>query len=211
MGFDRLALAVQPEDLGVPGRGADQPEQEADSRRLACPVWTEVAHDLAFGHLEVEIFERVESPYRLDSPSVRMAIVPIRATSWSSHNLGRRGTGTIVRGTWPRLSVRLRESDLRYAQRVIHLHLHSTCSDGLETPERVVELPVGSGCTAMALTDHDGLVGVVQAGARAASLGIGFVPGCEVSCSFEPGTMHALAYFVEPGEGRCNPSSSGSA
>ena len=84
---------------------------------------------------------------------------------------------------------------------VIDLHLHSTCSDGSETPERVVELASEAGCTAMALTDHDGLVGVVQAGARAASLGIGFVPGCEVSCSFEPGTMHALAYFVEPGEG----------
>jgi len=84
---------------------------------------------------------------------------------------------------------------------VIDLHLHSTCSDGSETPERVVELASEAGCTAMALTDHDGLAGVAQAAARAASLGIGFVPGCEVSCSFEPGTMHTLAYFVEPGEG----------
>jgi hypothetical protein len=84
---------------------------------------------------------------------------------------------------------------------VIDLHLHSTCSDGSETPERVVELASEAGCTAMALTDHDGLGGIVQAGARATSLGIGFVPGCEVSCFFEPGTMHALAYFVEPGDG----------
>ena len=84
---------------------------------------------------------------------------------------------------------------------VIDLHLHSTCSDGSETPETVVELAVAAGCTAMALTDHDGLAGVVRAGERAASLGIGFVPGCEVSCAFSPGTMHALAYFVEPGEG----------
>jgi len=84
---------------------------------------------------------------------------------------------------------------------VIDLHLHSTCSDGSETPERVVELASEAGCTAVALTDHDGLAGVVPSKARAASLGIGFVPGCEVSCSFEPGTMHALAYFVEPDEG----------
>ena len=53
----------------------------------------------------------------------------------------------------------------------------------------------------MALTDHDGLGGTAQAAAHAKSLGIGFVPGCEVSCEFSPGTMHALAYFVEPGEG----------
>ncbi|MGP8223379.1 MAG: PHP domain-containing protein [Acidimicrobiales bacterium] len=84
---------------------------------------------------------------------------------------------------------------------MIDLHLHSTCSDGSETPERVVELAVAAGCTAIALTDHDGLAGVAQAEARAGSLGIGFVPGCEVSCAFSPGTMHALAYFVEPGEG----------
>jgi hypothetical protein len=84
---------------------------------------------------------------------------------------------------------------------VIDLHLHSTCSDGSETPERVVELAVAAGCSAIALTDHDGLAGVVRAGTRAAGLGIGFVPGCEVSCAFSPGTMHALAYFVEPGDG----------
>ena len=84
---------------------------------------------------------------------------------------------------------------------VIDLHVHSTCSDGSETPETVVDLAVTAGCTAMALTDHDGLAGVVRAGERAASLGIGFVPGCEISCAFSPGTMHALAYFVEPGEG----------
>jgi predicted metal-dependent phosphoesterase TrpH len=84
---------------------------------------------------------------------------------------------------------------------VIDLHLHSTCSDGSETPEQVVELSAAAGCTAIALTDHDGLAGVATAGARAEALGVGFVPGCEISCAFSPGTMHALAYFVEPGEG----------
>ena len=82
---------------------------------------------------------------------------------------------------------------------MIDLHLHSTCSDGSETPERVVELAAAAGCTSIALTDHDGLAGVAQARTRAESLGLGFVPGCEVSCAFSPGTMHVLAYFVEPG------------
>lgn len=49
----------------------------------------------------------------------------------------------------------------------------------------------------MALTDHDGLTGVPRAKQRAQDLGVGFVPGCEVSCSFSPGTMHLLAYFAE--------------
>jgi predicted metal-dependent phosphoesterase TrpH len=84
---------------------------------------------------------------------------------------------------------------------VIDLHLHSTCSDGSESPGRVVELAVSAGCTAIALTDHDGLAGVPEAMNRAEELGIGFVPGCEISCAFSPGTMHVLCYFVEPGDG----------
>ncbi len=84
---------------------------------------------------------------------------------------------------------------------MIDLHVHSTCSDGSETPERIVELAAATGCTAVALTDHDGLAGVLRAQAHAASLGVSFVPGCEVSCAFAPGAMHILSYFVEPGDG----------
>jgi predicted metal-dependent phosphoesterase TrpH len=84
---------------------------------------------------------------------------------------------------------------------VIDMHLHSTCSDGSETPARVVELAAAAGCGAIALTDHDGLSGIAEARERAGSLGIGFVPGCEVSCAFSPGAMHVLGYFAEPGEG----------
>jgi len=84
---------------------------------------------------------------------------------------------------------------------VIDLHSHSSCSDGSERPARVVELAADAGCSAVALTDHDGLAGVAEAAERAGELGIGFVPGCEVSCSFEPGSMHMLCYFVEDGRG----------
>jgi predicted metal-dependent phosphoesterase TrpH len=84
---------------------------------------------------------------------------------------------------------------------MIDLHTHSTCSDGSDPPEQVVELAAAASCTAVALTDHDGLAGIEAAGKRAAELGIDFVPGCEVSCKFSPGTLHMLCYFVEPGEG----------
>jgi predicted metal-dependent phosphoesterase TrpH len=84
---------------------------------------------------------------------------------------------------------------------VIDLHVHSTCSDGSETPEKVVELAASAGCSAVALTDHDGLAGVDRARTRAESLGLVFAPGCEVSCAFSPGAMHILSYFVEPGDG----------
>ncbi|MHB1508902.1 MAG: PHP domain-containing protein [Acidimicrobiales bacterium] len=84
---------------------------------------------------------------------------------------------------------------------MIDLHTHSTCSDGSESPTRVVDLAHAAGCTAMALTDHDGLSGIAEARARAEKVGLEMIAGCEVSCRFEPGAQHILCYFAEPGDG----------
>ena len=81
---------------------------------------------------------------------------------------------------------------------MIDLHTHSTVSDGSESPERIVELAHQVGCSAVALTDHDSLAGVVRARARAHRLGIRLVPGCEVSCvPLATGGVHVLVYFVD--------------
>jgi 3',5'-nucleoside bisphosphate phosphatase len=81
---------------------------------------------------------------------------------------------------------------------VIDLHTHSDRSDGSEPPARVVELAHEVGCSALALTDHDTLEGLPAARARADSLGIRLVPGCEVSCvPVAGGGVHVLVYFVD--------------
>jgi predicted metal-dependent phosphoesterase TrpH len=79
---------------------------------------------------------------------------------------------------------------------VIDLHCHSSFSDGSDSPSRLCEIAVAAGCSALALTDHDTIDGLSEAAARAESLGIGFVAGCEVSCHYSPGTMHLLCHFV---------------
>jgi len=93
---------------------------------------------------------------------------------------------------------------------VIDLHTHSTVSDGSETPRRVVELAAEAGCSTLALTDHDSLRGLEEAGRVARELGVRLLPGCEVSCRKPApppgaraieGSVHVLVYFVEPGEG----------
>ncbi|GAC1536893.1 MAG: PHP domain-containing protein [Acidimicrobiales bacterium] len=84
---------------------------------------------------------------------------------------------------------------------MIDLHTHSSVSDGSDPPERIPELAAGAGCVAVALTDHDRLDGLPRAAARAAELGVEFVPGVEVSCDVPSGTMHLLVYWVEEGEG----------
>ncbi|HVX23085.1 MAG TPA: PHP domain-containing protein [Acidimicrobiales bacterium] len=84
---------------------------------------------------------------------------------------------------------------------MIDLHTHSTCSDGTDPPERIPELAAAAGCSAVALTDHDTLVGLAAARRRAAEVGVDLVPGCEVSCAFRGGSAHVLVYFVDDGDG----------
>lgn len=83
----------------------------------------------------------------------------------------------------------------------VDLHTHSTSSDGTDSPTAVVEAAVRAGLNAVALTDHDTLEGIAEAQAAADRLGIELVPGTEISCEFEPGTMHMVILFLEPGRG----------
>ena len=100
----------------------------------------------------------------------------------------------------------------------VDFHLHSSFSDGSETPQTIVKLMIGAGLRAFALTDHDTTKGIVQAAAlleklqqepdRLRSLVNSatfdtifpsslpeFFPGVELSCEFEGQEVHVLAYF----------------
>lgn len=70
---------------------------------------------------------------------------------------------------------------VRYAE----LHAHSAFSflDGASTPEELVEEAVRLDLRAIALTDHDGLYGVVRFAEAAAELGMRTVFGAELSLS----------------------------
>ncbi len=80
----------------------------------------------------------------------------------------------------------------------VDLHVHSTRSDGTDSPREVVALAAAAGLTAVALTDHDTLDGIAEATAAADRHGIRLVPGTELSVDWPTGTMHMLVYFLEP-------------
>ena len=81
----------------------------------------------------------------------------------------------------------------------VDLHSHSTASDGTLPPEEVVRLAQRAGLVGLALTDHDTVAGIAAAELEARRLGIGFIAGIEISCSYgPPGTMHLLGYGVKP-------------
>src|SRR4051794_16796538 len=76
------------------------------------------------------------------------------------------------------------------------LHLHTTHSDGEYTPGQVIELAVRSGLSAIAITDHDTLSGVVAARAAAAGTGLEVITGVEISAGHQGRELHLLGYFV---------------
>jgi len=78
------------------------------------------------------------------------------------------------------------------------LHLHSTASDGADSPTRVVELAAEAGLSGIALTDHDTLSGIAEARDVAGSFGIDFIPGVELSVEHSGTKMHMLVYGIEP-------------
>ncbi|MDY0909307.1 PHP domain-containing protein [Microbacterium sp. CFBP9034] len=78
------------------------------------------------------------------------------------------------------------------------LHLHSVHSDGTESPAQVMAAAHRFGLRTAALTDHDTTSGWAEAAEAAASLGMTFVPGMELSARHEWRSVHVLAYLVDP-------------
>lgn len=83
---------------------------------------------------------------------------------------------------------------------MIDLHLHSTNSDGSETPEKLVLLGKRTGLTAMALTDHDNMDGVPDFLDACRTHGMTGIAGVEMSVAIEEGhgSLHILGYGVNP-------------
>ncbi len=79
------------------------------------------------------------------------------------------------------------------------LHAHSRVSDGVLAPAEVARRAHARGVQLFALTDHDELGGLTEAGAAAAALGLAFVPGVEISVSWGGETIHVLGLRIDPG------------
>ena len=88
----------------------------------------------------------------------------------------------------------------------IDLHTHSTRSDGLDSPTDLMINAKKAGLDVIALTDHDTVSGWDEARGKAFELGLGFVPGIEVTSVSDVErfgrtiriSVHLLAYLPDP-------------
>jgi len=85
------------------------------------------------------------------------------------------------------------------SERFADLQLHSTASDGSDSPSEVVRRAHALGFSALALTDHDTMAGIPEAMASAQSFGLTLIPACELSTlDADDRQVDILAYGVSP-------------
>lgn len=86
---------------------------------------------------------------------------------------------------------------------MIDLHTHTSASDGTDTPAQIVECALLAGLEALAITDHDTLLGSDEAAPIAAAGGLRLVRGLELSTrriddpAPECRCVHILGYFFQ--------------
>ena len=80
----------------------------------------------------------------------------------------------------------------------VDLHAHTVYSDGVLTPQELVDLAIEKHLSAIAITDHDSVEGIDHARAAAAGR-LEVVPGIEVSTSMDGLDLHVLGYFLDYG------------
>lgn len=77
----------------------------------------------------------------------------------------------------------------------VDLHLHSSASDGIFSPAKLIEKAAAAGLAAVALTDHDTMAGVKEAREAGRRFGLEVLPGLELSVfTGDDKEIHLLAY-----------------
>ena len=76
------------------------------------------------------------------------------------------------------------------------LHTHSSFSDGIDSPTRIVQIAEQRGLGGISLNDHDTIDGLKEFMTAPSSTGIVRVPSLEISTHYGKLSAHLLGFFV---------------
>ncbi|MFH1798759.1 MAG: PHP domain-containing protein [Candidatus Omnitrophota bacterium] len=79
----------------------------------------------------------------------------------------------------------------------VDLHIHTNYSDGILSPQEVVEKAIKIGLRAISITDHDCVGGISSAIEAAKGTLLEIIPGVEISSVKEETEIHLLGYFID--------------
>ncbi|MBR0410822.1 MAG: PHP domain-containing protein [Eubacterium sp.] len=80
----------------------------------------------------------------------------------------------------------------------IDLHMHTTVSDGSDTPEKIITLVKKAGIHLFSVTDHDAVKGCQVIQEKLSDDDPAFICGAEFSCRDQMGKYHILGYHYDP-------------
>ncbi|QJC22172.1 PHP domain-containing protein [Arcanobacterium buesumense] len=80
----------------------------------------------------------------------------------------------------------------------IDLHTHSTCSDGTDSPAKLIEQAHAAHVDVVGITDHDTVAGWDEASQAASQLGVKLVRGMELTATCHGVRVHILGYLFDP-------------
>jgi 3',5'-nucleoside bisphosphate phosphatase len=80
----------------------------------------------------------------------------------------------------------------------LDLHIHSTASDGTAAPREIVEAALEARLDAIAVTDHDTVIGLEPAREAVAGRPLEVIAAMEVSTTEDGAELHILGYFLDP-------------
>ena len=80
--------------------------------------------------------------------------------------------------------------------RFADLHVHTSCSDGTDTPAQLVQEAIRRGVSVLAIVDHDTTEAIAEASAEARGLDLEIIPGIELTAQHENQEIHILGYFL---------------
>ena len=78
------------------------------------------------------------------------------------------------------------------------LHTHSVFSDGTLTPTELIQLAEELGLGAVALTDHNTILGLPEFMAAAEGKSVKAIPGIEFSVDYQEQELHIVALYIQP-------------
>ena len=84
----------------------------------------------------------------------------------------------------------------------VDLHIHTTYSDGVFSPEKIVDTAIDAGLDAIAITDHDNVLAypiAVSYAKKIANSGkkqLEILPGVEINTIYKNTEIHILGYFM---------------
>ena len=84
---------------------------------------------------------------------------------------------------------------------IFDLHTHSTASDGLLSPQALIERAEANGVAQLALTDHDTVAGVQELqqlmAQRESKSSVALVAGVEISADLDGRNYHILGLWID--------------